>query len=170
MKSWLQAELFEEDNPCNDDYDPTAGNAQVGLKKRNARIKGSKTFQLIGRPHVDIFMQDKYLLPGVDIYLKFIRSNRVSHLTDDTTGGFKVTIEEASLHVRKVKINPTASLEHAEELQKGIPAKYPLRRGVVTSSTIQLVLCPSTRKTSSLVNYLGEFLGAGHQHHCQWQR
>ena len=136
LKSWLQAELFEEDNPCNDTYDPTDGGAQAGLKKRNARIRKSKTFQLIGRPHVDIFMQDKYLQPGVDIDLKFIRSNGAFHLMGDNVGGFKVTIEEASLHVRKVKINPTVSLEHAEELQKGVPAKYPLRRGVVTSSTI----------------------------------
>ena len=136
LKSWLQAEQFEEDNPCNDNFDPTAGGAQAGLKKRNARIKESRTFQLIGRPHVDIFMQDKYLLPGVDIDLKFIRSNGAFHLMADNAAGFKVIIEEASLHVRKVKINPTVALEHAQELQKGIPAKYPLRRGVVTSSTI----------------------------------
>ena len=134
--SWLQAELFEEDNPCNNDYDPTAGGAQAGLKKRNARIRRSKTYQLIGRPHVDIVMQDKYLLPGVDINLKFIRSNGAFHLMGDNIRGFKVTTEEASLQVRKVKINPTVSLENAEELQKGVPAKYPLRRGVVKPSTI----------------------------------
>ena len=46
LKSWLQAELLEEDDPCNNDYDPTAGGAQAGLKKRNARILESRTFQL----------------------------------------------------------------------------------------------------------------------------
>ena len=129
LKSWLQAELFEEDNPCNDNFHPTAGGAQAGLKKRNALIKESRTFQLIGRPHVDIFMQDKYLLPGVDIDLKFVRSNGAFHLMADNVAGFKVIIEEASLHVRKVKINPTVALELAQELQKGIPAKYPPRGG-----------------------------------------
>ena len=136
LKSWLQAELYEEDDPCNDNFDPTAGGAEAGLKKRNAHIKESRTFQLIGQPHVVFIMQDKYLLPGVDVDLKFIRSNGASHLMADNAAGFKVMIEEVSLHVRKVKINPTVALGHAEELQKGIPAKYPLRRGVVTSSTI----------------------------------
>ena len=59
LKSWLQAELYEEDDPCNNDYDPTARNAQPGIKKRNERIKESRIFQLTGQPHVDIFMQDK---------------------------------------------------------------------------------------------------------------
>ena len=136
MKNWLQAKLFKEDDPCNDDYDPTAGGTQAWVKKRNARIRKSKTFQLISRPHVDIFMQDKYILPGADIDLKFIRSNGAFHLMGDNIRGSKVTIEEANLHVRKVKIKPTVALEHAEELQKGVPVKYPPRQGVVTSSTI----------------------------------
>ena len=69
LMSWLQAELFEEDNPCNDDYDPTAGGAQAGLKKRNARIRKSKTFQLIGRPHVDIFTAQKHTFPPLGYLL-----------------------------------------------------------------------------------------------------
>ena len=47
-KSWLQTELYEEDDPCNNDYDPTARNAQPGIKKRNERIKESRIFQLTG--------------------------------------------------------------------------------------------------------------------------
>ena len=47
-KSWLQAELYEDDTPYNDTIDLTAQGEQPGIKKRNARIKESKTFQLIG--------------------------------------------------------------------------------------------------------------------------
>ena len=67
LKSWLQAEMYDEDNPCNDNNNSTVGSSQPGLKKRNGRIKKNKVIQLIGRPHVDIFMQDKYPPPGVDI-------------------------------------------------------------------------------------------------------
>ena len=136
-KSWLQAELYEEDNPCNDNYDPTVGGAQPGIKKRNARIKESRTFQLIGRPHVDIFMQDKYLLPGVDIDLKFTKSPTQFHLLGGTAlKRVRVEIISALLLVRSVKVNPGVSLAHIEELQKDIPAKYPLRRGIVTTFVV----------------------------------
>ena len=136
-KSWLQAELYKEDDPCNDNYDPTAGGAQSGIKKRNARIKESRTFQLIGRPHVDIFMQDKYLLPGVDNDLKFTKSPTQFHLLGGTIfKRVRVEIISAQLLVRKVKVNPAVTLAHIEEHQKDIPAKYPLRRGVVTTFVV----------------------------------
>ena len=156
-KSWVQAELYEEDNPCNDNFDPMAQGAQPEIKK-NARIKESKTFQLIGRPQVDIFMQDKYLLPGVDINLKFTKSPTQFHLL----GGAdlkraRFAIIDARLLVRKVKVNPIVGLAHVEELQKDIPAKYPLRRVSSRLSSSQLVLSPSAEKTSSAVSYQGEF-------------
>ena len=136
-KSWLQAELYEEDDPCNDNYDPTARNAQPGIKKRNERIKESRIFQLTGRPHVDIFMQDKYLLPGVDIDLKFTQSPTRFHLLGGAVlRRVQVEIIGALLLVRNVKVNPDVSLAHIEELQKGIPATYPLRRGVVTTFVV----------------------------------
>ena len=136
-KSWLQAELYEEDYPCNDNYDPTARNAQPGIKKRNERIKESRIFQLTGRPHVDIFMQDKYLLPGVDIDLKFTKSPTRFHLLGGAVlRRVQVEIIGALLLVRNVKVNPDVSLAHIEELQKDIPATYPLRRGVVTTFVV----------------------------------
>ena len=136
-KSWLQAELYEDDNPCNDHYDPTAQGMQPGIKKRNALIKESKTFQLIGQPHVDIFMQDKYLLPGVDIDLKFTKSPTQFHLLGGTIlRRTEVAIINAQLLARKVKVNLVVGLAHVEELQKDIPAKYPLRRGVVTTFVV----------------------------------
>ena len=47
-------------------------------------------------------------------------------------GRFKAAISDAILHVRKVKISPNTAMEPALTMLKGIPAKYPLRRGVVT--------------------------------------
>lgn len=137
LKSWLQAELYEVDDPCNNHFDPTLGNAPPGIKKRHARVKGSKTFQLTGRPHVDIFMQDKYLPPGVDIDLKFTKSPTPFHLLGGpVVGNTEVAIIGAQLHIRKVNVNPAIGLLHVEELQKGEFAKYPLRRGVVTTFTV----------------------------------
>ena len=116
-KSWLEAELYEEDNPCNNHYDPTAQGMQPGIKKRNVRIKGSKTFQLIDRPRIDIVMQDKYLLPGVDIDLKFTKSPTPFQLLGGTIlRRTEVAIINAQLLVRKVNVNPAIGLAHVEEL------------------------------------------------------
>ena len=157
-KSWLQAELYEEDNPCNDNYDPTAGGAQPGIKKRNARIKESRTFQLIGRLHMDIFMQDKYLLPGVDIDLKFTKSPTQFHLLGGTAlKRVRVEIISALLLVRSVKVNAGVSLAHIEELQKDIPAKYPLRRGVVTTFVVPAGSQSFSRENLIIGQLPGEF-------------
>ena len=92
--------------------------------------------ELIGRPHVDIFQQDKYLLNGVDMSLRFTRAAKEFVLTADDVSGYMIDIQEAALYVRKVKINPTISIAHHKTLQQGITAKYPLRRGVVSTFTI----------------------------------
>ena len=134
--TWLESEMYHQDGPPSDSHDPTAGGANPGLVARRNRIKVGKTVELVGRPHVDIFQQDKYLLNGVDMSLKFIRSPSLFHLISDDASGFKAVIMDAALYVRKVKINPSISLEHHKTLDQGITAKYPLRRGVVTTFTV----------------------------------
>lgn len=105
-----------------------------GLQDRAVLIATSASVELIGRPHVDILQQDKYLIPGVDMHFKFIRGNDSFALMGDVNR--KIRIQEAILYVRKVKVNPTIALEHAKMLDQGQMAKYPLRRGVVTTFTV----------------------------------
>ena len=134
--SWLACEMFypEEKDPTG--FDPTAGTADEGLKARNKRILKSRTVELVGRPHVDIFQQDKYLLNGVDLSLRFIRASKEFTLMGDDIANYNISMTDASLYVRKVKLNPAIALEHQKSLQQGITAKYPLRRGVVSTFTI----------------------------------
>ena len=68
---------------------------------------------------MDIFIQDKYLLPGVDIDLKFTKSPTQFHLLGGTVlKRVRVAIICAQLLIRKVKVNLTVALAHVEELQK----------------------------------------------------
>ena len=118
-----------------DGVDPSAtGTTNEGLRARGTLIAGSSVVELIGRPHVDLLQQDKYLLPGVDMSFKFIRSNNSFALMGDADR--KIVILEAILYIRKVKVSPTITLEHAKILNQGQMAKYPLRRGIVTSFTV----------------------------------
>jgi|SaaInl33SG_5_DNA_1037386.scaffolds.fasta_scaffold00699_3 hypothetical protein len=106
-----------------------------GYDARAALVAESKSFELMGRVHSDIFHQDRLLLPGVDVSLKLIRSSPIFHLMHHASG-YRVVIEEACFIVRKVKVNPTIALQHAQVLQSGQFLKYPMRRGVVTTAVI----------------------------------
>ena len=134
--SWLEAELYHKDEPPMDSYDPSDEDANPGLIARQNKIEQSKIVELIGRPHVDIFQQDRYLLNGVSMDLRFIRSSKDFFLMSPEIQKFKTQIIHASLHVRKVRLNPTISLQHASALDQDITAKYPMRRGVVTSFAV----------------------------------
>ena len=107
----------------------------TGLEKRTALAATSNVFEIMGRPHVDVLHQDRYLIPGVSMSFKFMRSASAFHLMSDANT-YKVVIEDATMFVRKVKLNPSISIEHAEYLNKGEHVKYPVRRGIVTTFTI----------------------------------
>ena len=113
----------------------SAANGNEGLKKRRNLISRSKTVDLVGRIHSDIFTQDKYMLNGVDLRLRFVRSkNSFALLAVPATEGdaavqYKVKVEHISLFVRKAKLNPAIVLAHAKALQT-TTAKYPVKRVV----------------------------------------
>ena len=98
------------------------------LQKRREYILKSREVELLGRVHADVFMQDRYLLNGVDVKLRLVRSkDAFSLMADGADSGFKVQLLEISLHVRKAKLNPSVQLGHIKALTKGT-AKHPLRR------------------------------------------
>ena len=141
--SWLSAEgWFGEANEAPELSNPGDGAAGEGLLKRASMVQQSRPFQLRGRPHVDIFQQDRYLVPGVDMHVKFLPSDAAFHLLydpeKDTQGHFKINIRRAELLVRRVRLNPSVALAHAQQLESGKTVKYPLRRGVVTTFAVPL--------------------------------
>ena len=129
-RSQLTSSLYAKDTAGKMDHvNPTAGEDQtnVGLKTRRERIKGGRTVDMIGPVHGDIFFQDKHLLNGVDVKLKFIRSSDAFCLMAPNGSDFKVKIVDASVFIRKVKVSSAVMLGHVKALEKGT-AKYPLRR------------------------------------------
>ena len=133
----LSSELWFADEPPFNQVDPTLTDEEVntGFAARGRATGRSKEVEMMGRLHCDIFQQDRYLLSGVEMNLKLIRTPETFHLMGDTDD-YKTIITEASLFVRKVRLNPAIPLEHNTQLSRGSHAKYPVRRGVVTTFTI----------------------------------
>lgn len=131
-------------------YDDTPGHVNAGLVKpsttaklstnagavkRNSFVKGGKTLDLLGHLHCDVFNQEKFLLNGVEVRVRLIRSKDAFCLLDYDSEPIKVHIMDAALRIRRAKINPSILLAHSRALSKGT-AKYPLTRVEVKAFTL----------------------------------
>ncbi|CAH0384087.1 unnamed protein product [Bemisia tabaci] len=129
-------------------YKDTAGHMEVadneGLAKRRSFSKRSKTVEMIGRIHSDIFSQDKMLLNNVDLKLRLVRTRDSFSLLGKE--GYKINIFEANLFARRVKVSPNVLISHAKGLEM-TSAKYPITRADVKTNTI-----PAGVRSASLDN------------------
>ncbi|XP_039762384.1 putative nuclease HARBI1 [Pararge aegeria] len=95
-----------------------------GYAKREELVKESQTIEMIGHIHADIFNQDKFLINGVEMRLKLVRSKDSFNLMCSSIDSkFKVHISSASLIMRKVRINPSVLIAH-EKVLATTTAKY----------------------------------------------
>jgi hypothetical protein len=137
-QSQLTAALFYKDTAGKMDVgDPYLANGayNVGLHQRASFTAGSKTVDLIGRIHSDIFFQDRYMLNEVNTKIRLVRSKDSFSLITSVATLFKVKILSAVLIIRKVKLCPSVFIAHAKTLEHGL-AKYPIRRVVCKSFTV----------------------------------
>ena len=108
----------------------------AGLKKRIEEIAESKTTELCGRIHLDMFHQEKYLPNGIEMRLKLNRSSSTFCLTGNAGAPqSKVVFETVSFNVRNVEILPVI----ANDLNQVIAQqnmKIPIRRVEVKTFTV----------------------------------
>ena len=104
-----------------------------GMYKRSAYTNRSRTVDMMGRIHADIFFQDRYMINEVNIKIKLIRSKDAFCMM--SANNCKVQIVNAMMLVRKVKLSPSVFLAHAKALENGT-VKYPIRRVVCKTFTV----------------------------------
>lgn len=129
-KTHLTGSLFYSDTASK--MDDLANNQ--GYKDRKALAAGSAIVEMLAPIHSDIMNSEKYLLNGVEVRLRFIRTRDVFSLMGKENE-YKVKLLDASLKIRKVKINPAILIAHSKNLEK-CNAKYPITRVEVKISTI----------------------------------
>ena len=102
---------------------------------------------MLGRLHLDMSFQSRYLLNGIEIKYRLIRSKDSFCLHGNANQAKnKVSLKEVSLFYRKVKPNPSIQLAHAKPLQHGT-SKYPLRRVEVKMFTIPQENCSFSKES-----------------------
>lgn len=106
-----------------------------GLVKRMSFTNTSQMVDMVGHVSCDFFNQERYLLNGVEMCLKFTKSKDAFQLMTAEAGGAKATIVDATLYVRKVRMNSTILLAHNRALAIK-PAKYPMTRVDIKAITL----------------------------------
>ena len=100
--------------------------ANEGYTQRKALAAESKEIDMMGKLHIALTFQNRYLLNGVEVRLHLIRSKELFCLHGNANQAQKkVSLKEVTLFVRKVKPNLAVQLAHVKALQHAA-AKYPL--------------------------------------------
>ncbi|KAK3099732.1 hypothetical protein FSP39_008638 [Pinctada imbricata] len=135
LLSQKQAELFFKDEGILSDSKSISG-GNSGLVMRYAFTKKSRTFELEGNIMEDVFDLDKYLINGVDIYIKMFRSSApFIFMSSESSPSYKLKILDVVYRVAKVRVDPGVLMQHSKQLEK-TPVKYPLVRNEVKMNTI----------------------------------
>lgn len=123
--------LFAEDAAGN--MDSVTGK---GFAKRKTYMTNG-VIELSDFIHTELCGQDKLLPSGVGIRFKFYRNKSDFSLMKAATdlNTYKITIEDAVLLIRKVKINPSIAIAHEKTLMKA-NARFPINRVDIKTITI----------------------------------
>ncbi|KAI0230293.1 hypothetical protein LSAT2_019326 [Lamellibrachia satsuma] len=125
----LTGQLWHKDTAAHMDaveiVDGAAANA--GFVARREHIVRSRVVDMMGRLHVDLFLQDKFLINGVDVKIRLVRNKAAFALM---AGGpnpdYRINIVNATLFAKKATLNPTVQMAHIKALEKST-VKYPMR-------------------------------------------
>ncbi|KAF0155389.1 MAG: hypothetical protein FD188_3140 [Ignavibacteria bacterium] len=118
----MVAEGWKKDTSGHMNDADTAG-ANTGLTARTRWFALSNVVTLIGRPHLDLFHQEKLIPPGIDMKLRFIPNSNTFLLKTaapadaDPQVMYKLHIESAKLFIRTKEISPSLMTAHQKVLQ-----------------------------------------------------
>ena len=125
----------------------TRGANNAGYTTRKTFAAQSHEIDMLGRLHLDMSFQSRYLLNGIEIKYRLIRSKDSFCLHGNANQAEnKVSLKEVCLFCRKVKPNPSIQLAHAKALQHGT-AKCPLRHVEVKTFTIPQGNCSFSKES-----------------------
>ena len=152
----LAAELYAKDTLNVGDNDPNnTGNTSLWV--RSEAVKGGRSIEMESVPLEDIFSIKKYMLNSVDMYLKCYRnSSSFILMTPDNTNKYRFLIEEATLKVLKIKLDPGVVLAHENQLERDVVRYYFTKSDVKTHTVAQYStsLCWCTSHKSYYRTYL----------------
>ncbi|XP_061191694.1 uncharacterized protein F54H12.2-like [Saccostrea echinata] len=135
LSSPKQSQLFFKDEGNLGDANAYDG-GNAGLVLRYGYTQESKVFELEGNLMEDIFDIDKYLINGVDIYIKLFRSSApFVMMSAESTPAYRLELLDVVYKVAKVRVDPGVLLNHSKQIES-TPVKYTISRNELKMNTI----------------------------------
>lgn len=106
-----------------------------GLTARKVAVEESKSFEFMGRLHLDLAMQEKYLPNGIEIRVRLNRSSPQFCIMTGEAYNLVVKIDVAKLSVRTIQLLPAVTNDLNQSIAQH-NAKLPVRRVEVKTFTI----------------------------------
>jgi len=116
-----------------------------GFKERVKFFTDGKVVEVLAPVHIDLFMQDKFLLKFVELKLELWRNSN-DFVLQCPAGivGAKLEVKQIKFYIRKVEVLESVSLA-LEQTMNSYNAKYPIRRVLMMNMHI-----PSTSQSTPL--------------------
>ena len=99
----------------------------LGFVARRTLVTQSNVVEMVGRLHVDLFLQDRFMINGVDVKIRLVRNRDAFALM--ARGGdpqYNICIVDSILFAKKATLIPTVHMAHIKALDKST-VKYPMR-------------------------------------------
>ena len=156
--TWMMSEGFIRDTAGKMELFSRADNAEnKGALARGLLFDASKEVEFSGRPHCDLFIQDRAIIPNCKLALRLIpcRDNFiVKTLAPDQPQNqvaYKLKITSVRLHLHVLQISDSLSIAFEKMLQTS-NARYP-----ITKVTMKTLTIPANQTTMLHDNlYLGK--------------
>ncbi|KAK3104529.1 hypothetical protein FSP39_004275 [Pinctada imbricata] len=127
-RSPLTSQLWIKDSAGHMDDNNVNAGQNLGLFERAKYFHESRVVQLIGPISHDLCKLDRYILNQVGIDIKIYRSKpQFCLMTNELDDDYNFHIEDISMKVCKIQINPAVIYAHSQALQS-TNAKYPFTK------------------------------------------
>jgi hypothetical protein len=134
--SHLIASNYIKDVPGTGKVDANEIANSTALKTRSEGIAKSKTFHFSTPLHVDMFACEKYLAPGCELKLKFIKNEDKFCIIAKGTTKYKIDVSELRLYVRHITVNPKILAKHNDLFNKGNKPVYDFSTSKIKVQTV----------------------------------
>ena len=135
----LDTECWKKDTVGHfNDFRLIADGENAGHKARSAKFARSATVILHGRPHLDLFHQDKDIPPGCSIFIRLIPAATYFYLKKPAANAndYILTISSIKLWVRTKEVSPSLLLAHTNMLAKNNNIRIPYTKVTMKHLTI----------------------------------
>ena len=150
-ESWMEEAMWTVDDAGNFDSVPGQAPLNEGFALRKEIISESKIFDILFTPKIEMFNQNRLLLP-CDLSLKFFRQPSSFFLLSHANKQYRCRILNGFLNLHTYKMSQRYQNQVADSLKNGRLAKYPL----LVSSVNQFLIPKGTTTVSQPMVKLGK--------------